>query len=150
MSSIDQHPFYSPGYASFDIPSIQNGTIHNLIIDESLNISNAILTMTQYDNTSITYNNNQLSVKDLGINTTKIVDSAITNIKLALNSVATGNIQNIAITNALLGLLSVATGNIQDNAIITSKMGLLSVTNAILALNSVATGNIQILVDIML
>jgi len=161
MTQTD-YPYYNPSTNTFNIPITDEATIHNLTVDETLDISGCELTMTQYDNTSITFLNNKLQVSDNGINnnklqdnsvtnskilnlsisTNKLQDYSITNIKLALNSIATGNIQNNAITNILLDLLSVATGNIQDYAITTSKMAAQSVTNNILALLSVDTGHI--------
>jgi hypothetical protein len=51
-----------------------------------------------------------------------VTDGGITNLQLAANSVATGNIQTGAVTNAQLGSASVATGNIQTGAVTTNEI----------------------------
>ena len=109
-------------------------------------------------------------IEDLAIGATKLANAAVTNIKVALDAIATGNIQNLAVNNtkvnsdidgtkigsgavaaARIGDLPAAkitTGTfgsnfIEDLAIGASKLANAAVTNIKVALDAIATGNIQ-------
>jgi hypothetical protein len=73
--------FYSSmlNTANADLSDIQAGS---LTISDELTITGAILNLDQYDNTSVTFANNQFSVKDNGITTAKVADGAITDAKI--------------------------------------------------------------------
>lgn len=81
----------------------------------------------------ITANDNDLSLTDGGVTTTKLSDGAVTAAKLADNAVATNNIQNDAVT----------TVKIADSNITTAKIAAGNVTAAKMAINSIATAAIQ-------
>jgi hypothetical protein len=109
-------------------------------------------------------------IEDLAINANKIASAAVTNIKVALDAIATGNIQNLAINNtkvasdidgtkigsgqvAAARIVDLPTSKITsgtfgsnfiaDLAINANKLADAAVTNIKVALNAIATGNIQ-------
>jgi hypothetical protein len=79
---------------------------------------------------------------DLNVTTGKIADNAITNVKMADNSVNTAEIVDNAVTNAKMADNSVNTAEIVDNAITQAKMADNSVGTAELVDLNVTTGKI--------
>jgi hypothetical protein len=109
-------------------------------------------------------------IEDLAIGASKLANAAVTNIKVALDAIATGNIQNLAVNNtkvnsdidgtkigsgqvAAARIVDLPTSKItsgtfgssfiEDLAIGASKLANAAVTNIKVALNAIATGNIQ-------
>jgi hypothetical protein len=76
------------------------------------------------------------------INTSNIVNGAVTNSKLATDSVSTIKIVDLAVTTNKIDNLAVTAGKIADDAVITSKILDLNVTTAKIAADAVTTAKI--------
>jgi hypothetical protein len=95
-------------------------------------------TTVSVDNTSIDYNSsNELEVKNLGITTAKIAGLAVTEAKLAADSVSTSKIKDLAVTEPKLAVNSVTTEKIVNENVTNAKLAADSVTTAKIANNNV-------------
>jgi len=88
------------------------------------------------DASSIEIDSDSLRVKDSGVTTAKIADSAVTEAKLGASAVATAKIADSAVTEAKLGASAVATAKIADSAVTNAKLAG-SIENAKLVNSSV-------------
>jgi len=88
------------------------------------------------DASSIEIDSDSLRVKDSGVTTAKIADSAVTEAKLGASAVATAKIADSAVTEAKLGASAVATAKIADLAVTNAKLAG-SIENAKLVNSSV-------------
>jgi len=127
------------------VPADVNGSIDawsagvtNVIID----INGYFLAQPAGGVTSVTAGNSLTVSPTTGAVVVGVTDGGITNLQLAANSVATGNIQTGAVTNAQLGSASVATGNIQTGAVTTNEILDGTILSGDLADGSVTTAKI--------
>jgi len=94
------------------------------------------------DASSIEIDSDSLRVKDSGVTTAKIADSAVTEAKLGASAVATAKIADSAVTEAKLGASAVATAKIADSAVTEAKLGASAVATAKIADSAVTNAKL--------
>jgi hypothetical protein len=89
------------------------------------------------DDSSIEISADALRIKDLGVTTAKINDSAVTTLKISDANVTTDKLADSAVTTAKISDANVTTDKLANSAVTTAKISDASVTNAKLENSSI-------------